>query len=167
VADYLDLVDRIHHRVPDVAITSDVIIGYPTETPKSFQNTCSFLNKVQPLKTHLFTFSPRRGTRLEAMGARTLDARLVRERRSRMEALTKNLSERFKRRLLGRRVEVLVEERRRGRWVGYSGNYLRVGLRIKMCRPGEIVPATLVDLDGEDMIGRICRRAKRFSLKNN
>ncbi len=160
VADYLDLVDRIRRRVPDVAITCDVIVGYPMETAQSFLNTCSFLEQVEPLRTHLFTFSPRRGTRLEAMGMQPLDARLVRERRRRLEELTKNLSLRFKRRFLGKRLDVLVEGRHKGRWVGYSGNYLRVGLRSDMCLSGEIVPVTVEDLDGEGAIGHICRRSR-------
>ncbi len=142
-ADYLDLVARVRRRVPDAAITCDMIVGYPTETKKSLQNTCRFLNEVEPLRTHLFTFSPRRGTRLEAMGFRPLDPRVVRSRRQQLEDLTQRLSLRYKRRFLGRRVEVLVEEKRGERWYGYTANYLRVAVKSRICRPGEIHPVMI------------------------
>jgi len=155
VADYLRLVDRLRRRVPDIAITCDMIVGYPAETDRAFKNSCRFLGQVEPLKTHLFTFSPRRRTGLEKMGARVLDPRLIRERRTEMEEVAQKLAQRFKTRFLGKSVEVLIEERRGTRWFGYSGHYLRVGLKSHFCEIGSIIQAQIEDFKAGEAIAHI------------
>ena len=140
VADYLDIIGRCRRAVPDLAVTCDVIVGYPVETAGSHLNTCRFLEEVEPLRTHLFTFSPRRGTRLAVTGIRFFDPRVVRERRLELEELTHRLSLRCKRRFLGKRMDVLVEEKNGQDCAGYTPNYMRIFFKSGTCRVGEIHP---------------------------
>jgi len=167
VADYLDLVARVRRSMPDAAITCDVIVGYPLETPESHRNTCRFLEAVEPLRTHLFTFSSRRGTRLEAMGLRLIDPRVVRERRAQLEDLARHLSQRYQRRFLDRRVDVLIEERRGEEWSGYTANYLRVSVASESCKTGELCPVTIKDIRPFGLQGPIYNKVKGFPSKNN
>jgi len=165
--DYLDLVTRVRRRLPAAAITCDVIVGYPVETPSAFENTCRFLREVEPLKTHLFTFSPRRGTRLETAATRPLAPRLVRDRRIQLEGLTHELAQSYKRRFLGERAEVLVEAEKGGRWWGHTANYIRVGFCSSSCQSGSILPVLIDGLDGEGLSGRMCNQQQEFLLKKN
>ncbi|MGE5279658.1 MAG: MiaB/RimO family radical SAM methylthiotransferase [Deltaproteobacteria bacterium] len=167
VSDYLRLAHRVRKRVPDAVITCDIIAGYPAETQAGFRRTCAFLEEVAPLKTHIFTFSMRRGTPLEISGQAALDARLVRERRRDLEALTQRLGRGVKERFLGSHQEVLVEQQRGGRWEGYTKNYIRTAVEGSGCSAGGLYPVVLQDLKGEIVTGRILSIGKEICFKSN
>jgi len=165
VADVLRLAARVRARVPDASITCDVIVGYPTETPRAFKNTCRFLEEVVPLKTHIFSFSPRRGTRLDAMGLPALDARRVKERRARLGILSDRLARSYMERFIGRQMDVLMEEREGGWPEGTTRNFLRVAVRSRSCVAGSITPVQITHVSREGMKGRIVFQGKDFEPK--
>jgi threonylcarbamoyladenosine tRNA methylthiotransferase MtaB len=109
-ADYLRAVARARRAIPDVALTTDVIVGFPGETREDFQATLKVCEQSEFAKIHIFPFSPRPGTpawdwRNEMLKPRELECRL-RELRD----LENRLARRFRDRFLGRCVRVLVEE---------------------------------------------------------
>ena len=63
-ADFRRIVNLVRERVPEAAITTDVIVGFPGETPELFEETHQFLAEMQLAKLHVFKYSPREGTRL-------------------------------------------------------------------------------------------------------
>jgi tRNA-2-methylthio-N6-dimethylallyladenosine synthase len=106
---YLDRVALIRERVPDVALTTDIIVGFPGETEADFEQTLSLVDRVGYDGAFTFIFSPRRGT-----PAATLSEGLVphAEKVARMERLVELVQRRAReraQRFVGRTVEVLVE----------------------------------------------------------
>jgi tRNA-2-methylthio-N6-dimethylallyladenosine synthase len=118
--EYRRLVYRIRDIIPDAAIHCDIIVGFPGETAGQFQKTVDLLAELELDKIHLARYSPRPGT----VSARRLDDDVPdAEKRRRfhiIEQLQKEILERKMQRWLGETVEVLVEERQKGRWRGRS-----------------------------------------------
>lgn len=145
------LAERARALLPDVGITTDVMAGFPGETEEDHRATLAFLEEIGFSRLHVFPFSPRQGT----PAARFPDPvpAAVKERRvAELIALGERLALAFHRRLVGRDVEVLVEEEAAGdgRLQGYSANYVRVRfpggaeLKNRLAR----VRVTTADADG-------------------
>jgi threonylcarbamoyladenosine tRNA methylthiotransferase MtaB len=119
------LVDEVRHTVPEVALTTDVIVGFPGETDGEFAESLELCRRIGFARLHAFPFSPRPGTAAAAMPDQVPHD----VKRQRMAALLEvALQDRrqFERRQLGRRAEVLWERRRGDRWIGTTDNYLQV-----------------------------------------
>jgi len=127
--DYLKLVKKLRKNIKDIAITADIMIGFPKEGEKEFLNTLDFLKKVRPARVHIFTFQPRDGTPLSNFKSNT-SKDVLRGRYIGLKTLTDNLAFDFKSRFMNQSLEVLFEERKEGFWQGYSQNYLLTGVRI-------------------------------------
>lgn len=123
------LVDAVRRRIPDVAITTDVMVGFPGETGEEFAESLAFVEETAFAGLHVFKYSPRKGTPAARYPDQVPSAE--KEKRSRkMIALGRKLKNEFARRYLGEIVEVLFEEKTEdGRWTGYTGNYQRVVAR--------------------------------------
>jgi threonylcarbamoyladenosine tRNA methylthiotransferase MtaB len=129
VSDYLRAVALIRDSVPDVAITTDVIVGFAGETEAEFQKTFEFCRKMCFARIHVFPFSPRPGT-LAATLPDQISATVRKERSRQMLDLAKESSKNFRQGFLGRTMEVLWEQSMDGVWSGLSGNYIRVYTKI-------------------------------------
>ena len=117
-AQYRALIQRVRQVVPDAAIHCDVIVGFPGETAAQFQATYDVLAELRLDKLHLARYSPRPGT---VSARRMADDVADEEKRRRfhlIESLQKEVATEKMRRYLGQTVEVLVEERDKGRWRG-------------------------------------------------
>jgi tRNA-2-methylthio-N6-dimethylallyladenosine synthase len=105
---YMDRVALIREHVPDCAITTDIIVGFPGETEADFAETLEVVEEVGYDSAFTFVFSPRRGTEAAEMDAQLPHA-VKRERMERLvEAVQRRARERSAR-FVGRRMEVLVE----------------------------------------------------------
>jgi tRNA-2-methylthio-N6-dimethylallyladenosine synthase len=118
VAQYKSLVERIHRAIPEVALSTDVIVGFPGESQRQFQKTYDVLRELRFDTVHIAAYSPRAGT----IAARQLEddvspAEKIR-RRKMLEGLQEGIAAEINAGLLGRTVEVLVEGRKKGRWWG-------------------------------------------------
>ncbi len=94
VADYQSAVDIIRESVPDAAITTDVIVGFPGETDKEFKESCEFCRKIQFARIHVFPYSPRPGTAAAAMAGQVAE-KVKKERTAQMLALAKESAQLF------------------------------------------------------------------------
>lgn len=121
---YLEKVNLIKSYFPSAGITTDVIVGFPTETEENFLESVEFIRKVGFSDIHPFRFSPREGT--VAFKMKDLGARVKKERIEVLLNLKKELKENFISSQIGTVQEFLKEEFKQGYTVGYTGNYLRV-----------------------------------------
>jgi threonylcarbamoyladenosine tRNA methylthiotransferase MtaB len=129
-ADYAALVFQLRRRLPDIGITTDVMVGFPGEEEANFANTLKFLEEIKPSRMHIFPFSPRKKTPAYNF-ANTVKPHQMKERLSRMKALSKKLSLDFCSLMLGEELSVLVESvpcPKTGLLKGYSSNYIRTYL---------------------------------------
>ena len=115
---YRHLVDDIRSTVHDVAISTDVIVGFPGETRQQFMETYRLMEDIQFDKVHMAAYSPRPGTFAHHKLPDSVDREEKRHRLKSLEALQKDIQEKKNRRLVGTKVEVLVEGRKKGRWQG-------------------------------------------------
>jgi threonylcarbamoyladenosine tRNA methylthiotransferase MtaB len=122
---YLDLLARVRAAVPGVAITTDVIVGFPGETEEEFAESLATVEAAAFAKVHVFPFSTRPGTEAEAMPGQVAPA-TKKERMDRMLAAAARAEQDFHRAHLGTRATVLWERPRDGMGHGLTDNYLRV-----------------------------------------
>ncbi len=128
VAGFLERCRRLRAVFDQPAFTTDVIVGFPGETEADFEATCAVVREVGFSGIHIFSYSPREGTAAAALPDRVPPA-LVRERRLRLLALERELAAAYRRRLLGRTLDVLVEATpapRPGWVVGTACRYVTV-----------------------------------------
>ena len=121
VADYLDIVARVRGARPDIAFSSDFIVGYPGETEADFEATLALVRAVGFASSYAFKYSARPGTpAAEAPGQ--IDAPTKERRLARLQALIEEERQAFNRAAVGRRLEVLFEKpgKREGQVVGRS-----------------------------------------------
>jgi threonylcarbamoyladenosine tRNA methylthiotransferase MtaB len=128
---FLSRVKEIKKHVPGVSITTDVIVGFPGEDEEAFSNTLRTLKEIQPLRTHVFPFSPRKGTAAAQMSGH-LDRETIKRRRIILSRLAQECSREYMQDFIGRESEVVPEEILSARdnksvfLEGYSANYIRV-----------------------------------------
>ena len=125
--DYLDIVNRLRAIDPDIAISTDMMVGFSGETEQMFQNTVDFINVVMPMRVHIFPFSRRKGTPAYDLKD-NIDILVKRDRESRLAGITRKLSHEFANKFIGKDVEVLVESKKTkdGLLQGYTDRYIKV-----------------------------------------
>jgi len=123
---FMAMVSRLRDLWPDVGVTTDVIVGFPGESPAAFARTVEFVETARFSRLHVFRFSPRPGTPASSMPAR-VSSQDVHDRSHEMLGLGARLATEFAGRQVGRAAEVLVEGRRHpelGYLMGLTGNYV-------------------------------------------
>jgi threonylcarbamoyladenosine tRNA methylthiotransferase MtaB len=125
---FSDRIVQIHRRLPEAAIGTDVLVGFPGETDAAFETTYAFIEALPLTYLHVFPFSARPGTAAFGLGDR-VPAEHIRTRCSRLRQLGSRKRLAFHRRFIGRSLRVLTESRRdpqTGLLKGVSSNYLPV-----------------------------------------
>ena len=144
-ARFAALVEAIRHRVPGVAITTDVIVGFPGETDAEHAASLAFVEEIGFARVHVFGYSPRPGTEAAAMPGHVPPER-KRARMQRMLAAAGAAEEAFRRRQVGTRARVLWEGRRGGAWAGTTDNYARAFAESGLDLRGRLTEAVLTVL---------------------
>ena len=127
---YRDLLARVRDRLPEAALGSDIIVGFPGESAAQFENSLEYFNSLPLTYFHVFPYSSRRGTAAASL-ANHVAGPVKKARARRMRALGVRKKSEFCSSFLGRRVSVLVEEKvdgASGFRRGFSRNYLPVVL---------------------------------------
>jgi len=115
---YYDLITRIRSQIPEVSLGTDIIVGFPGETPEEFQDTLDTLSEIQFDKVHVAAYSPREGTVAWKKMEDSVSWPEKQERLHLVESLQKRIATNINGRLLGESVEILVEDRTNGKWRG-------------------------------------------------
>lgn len=115
---YRHLVNQIRSAIPGAALSTDVIVGFPSEAEEQFQQTFGLLAEVRFDTVHVAAYSPRAGTIAATEFEDNVPLDEKRERLSKIEQLQKGISTEINRKLLGKTVEVLVEGKKKGKWQG-------------------------------------------------
>jgi len=134
-------------EVPEVAITTDIMVGFPGESDEEFEQSYSFCQQAGFANIHVFPFSPRPETAAAGMPEQTKD-KVKRERNQRMLELAQNSRRSFCEQFLGQTMPVLWEKETSPRsriYSGLTGNYIRVYARSEKSLRNELTPVTLVE----------------------
>ncbi len=127
VNDFINKVNRIREVRPDIAITTDVIVGFPGETNDEFEETYNFIKKVGFSELHVFPFSAREGTKAAEMKDQ-ISPKIKSERVSKLIELSNELNKKYLQQFKGKELEVILEERNKtsGLLSGFTSNYLKL-----------------------------------------
>ena len=124
--DFMQRIDYIRQIMPDAAITTDVIVGFPGETEDEYKETVEFIQKIGFTKLHVFPFSPRRKTPAAKM-PNPIKRSIKQERSHKLIDLSLKLEEEFRTQFVGKKREVLFEEKKDDDiYEGLTDNYMKV-----------------------------------------
>ena len=153
-AQYRDLLAAAREAIPDLAVTTDLIVGFPGEDATEFEASAAFVTAMAFARLHVFPFSARQGTAAARMPAQ-VPATPKKERAARMAQIGQASAVSFRRRFVGRTMDVLWERCRSGRWNGLTGNYIRVWAVSSQPLANRILPARLTEVIEHGMRGQL------------
>ena len=141
---FLRKLQIIREAIPDIALTTDVIVGFPGETDEEFQETVEFIKKCDFNMLHVFPFSAREGTAAYLM-KNQVSPQVKKERVSILLELSKQLWERYTDQFIGKNIEVLIEQidEQNHCLYGHTNNYIDVKIANICAKPGEKVSIIL------------------------
>ena len=151
--DFARLIEGVRAAVPGVAISTDIIVGFPGETEEDFAAGLDFVRRMGFARMHVFPYSARRGTPA-AQRTDQVPPTVRKERAARMQALAQELAEAYHRSQLGSVQEVLFETQEDGITDGLTETYVRVYTDADVAR-GEIVPMRLTHLYRDGLWGEV------------
>lgn len=152
------LLADIKTKVPDIAITTDVIVGFPGETEADFETTCKFAESCGFSKMHIFPFSARKGTPAEKFAGAVTEA-VKKERADILGRIDETMHKTFLQAMVGQTAKVLFEQPAgEDYFEGLTGNYQRVFVKSGGRNlGGEILPVKITAFDGEKLLGEIIK----------
>ena len=153
-ATFARLLENVRRNIPDVSITTDVIVGFPGETDALFEESLDFVSRMGFAKVHVFPYSRREGTPAARMEGQ-LPTAVKKERVRRMEEAAETAAKAFREQFLGKTEDVLFETETEGISDGLTGGYFRVYTDAPM-KLGEIAPMRLVRLHQDGFWGEMC-----------
>jgi threonylcarbamoyladenosine tRNA methylthiotransferase MtaB len=158
-ASFRDLVVAARRLIPDVAITTDLIAGFPGETADEFAATLDFVREMEFAGGHIFTYSPRPGTGAARLGGQ-VRPEVRKERNHILRAALDRAEQSYRQKFLGRTLPVLWESvSELGEWgwqmEGLTGNYLRVSATASSPRWNEVDTVELTEVHAGGMKGVI------------
>ncbi|PBG91431.1 tRNA (N(6)-L-threonylcarbamoyladenosine(37)-C(2))-methylthiotransferase MtaB [Clostridioides difficile] len=151
--EYKTIVDRLRSKMPDVAITTDVIVGFPGETNEEFKKTYEFLKEIELSQMHIFKYSPRKGTPAATM-ENQVDPQMKHFRSEQLLNLSKVNFNKLATKFIGRELDVLFEQNIEGnKYEGLTSNYIRVVVESDKNIQGQILKVKINDVKDEYVEG--------------
>ena len=146
-------VNLLRKTFPDVALTTDVIVGFPGETEEEFNETYKYLSKIRFAKLHVFKYSPRKGT-VAAKMKNQIDSAVKEKRSHKLIELSNECEIEFLDRYIGKKVKVLFEKQD-GKYIkGHTTNYLVVKVKEEKLE-NQIKEVKIVSRDELELIGEM------------
>ncbi|MCD5407410.1 MAG: tRNA (N(6)-L-threonylcarbamoyladenosine(37)-C(2))-methylthiotransferase MtaB [Desulfotomaculum sp.] len=156
---YARLINDIREKIPDMAITTDIMVGFPGESEAMFDNTYNFCRKMNFSGMHVFKYSSRKGT-VAANFSNQVPASKKNWRSNKLMILAEQLAANYAANYLGQKTAILVEqqiENKPGYWQGLTSNYLRVEFyapgNADLC--GQFLNIRITKIDHKKLYGEI------------
>lgn len=146
---FLSTVDRLKAASKDFTFTTDIIVGFPGETDRDFEESLEMMREVKFAKVHMFPYSERKRTKA-ALFDQKVPVAVIKERKAKMLKLAEEVSYELREEYIGRRMKVLVENGRQG----HTENFLPVILKGIEASPHDIVEVELYKNTPEGLLGR-------------
>jgi tRNA-2-methylthio-N6-dimethylallyladenosine synthase len=157
VEDYHRLVEEIRRQVPGVALSTDVIVGFPSETEQQFMETYNLLAELRFDTVHVAAYSPRSGTVAAREFEDNVPTAEKKQRLARVEQLQEGIATEINAGLLGKTVEVLVEGRKGGKWQGRTRSDKLVFFKDRGDRRGQLLPVRIEQTSPWSLQGKLKR----------
>lgn len=154
VKDFKEKVELLRKNFLDVALTTDIIVGFPGETEEEFNKTYEFLKEIEFSKMHIFKYSPRKGTVAAKMDEQ-IDEEIKEIRSKKLIELSNNNEKKFMSRYLGKEVKVLFEQKENENIKGHTANYILVKSVYKNGMEGKIKNVKIKGQANLELLGEI------------
>lgn len=152
---FREMMRRIRGKVPNIAITTDLMVGFPGETDEDFKESLVFCNDIAFSAMHIFKYSMRSGTPAAAMPDQ-IDPQIKERRAKQMADVAQKNKLDYERRFVGQTLRILVEEQTKdGFWTGHSSNYLLVTFPGENIRSGDFVDVKITSAERNRLLGEI------------
>lgn len=152
-AEFARLIENIRRAVPDIAISTDIIVGFPGETDELFHKSMEFVSSMNFAKIHVFPYSKRAGTPAAAM-SNQVDENIKKQRVHLMQQIEKRSSLNFHTKFLGKSMDVLFEQTHENYTEGLTSNYIKIYVPGKI-PSGEIYSVKLKEIFKDGILGEI------------
>ena len=151
---YLEKVNLIRKYFPDANITTDIIVGFPTETDRDFANSVNIIKKEKFGDLHILTNSHRTGTVASQM--EDLPSEIKKQRLHELEEVGAQMRQKYLNKCLGKDYELLVEDEENGFWTGYTENYIKAYVtKSEKIKNGELVKIKAEQLFRNGVLAKI------------
>lgn len=151
---YKDLIAMLREKIPNLALTTDLIVGFPGETEENFKETLNTLHELKFFAIHVFPFSKRTGTPA-AMYPNQITNEEKKKRVHRVQELEKKISKEFRCEFLNKIVHVLAENKKEEYFEGFSDEYIRVTIKGENVKRGHLYSVIVDEVTDEGLIGRV------------
>jgi tRNA-2-methylthio-N6-dimethylallyladenosine synthase len=145
-AEYVDLVGRIRHDVPEASLSTDFIVGFPGETEEQFERSLNLVSDLRFDKVHCAAYSTRPGTIADRTMKDEVGADEKTRRRKQLETLQESIQKDINSKLLGQELEVLVEGRHKGKWQGRTRSNKLVYFQDEADYQGQLVHVNITNI---------------------
>lgn len=153
LAFFFDKIAEIRSIRPEIAISTDVIVGFPDESEEDFQTTIDTCRRLEFSKLHVFPFSERKGTVAATLDGK-LDGSVKKDRARKLIEVSHKLETNYMQKFINQEVDVLIEEYKDGYSYGHTGNFLYVKINGELPH-NEIIKVKIVRVDYPYCIGEI------------
>ena len=152
--EFLEITEILRKYYKDVILTTDIIVGFPGETEEEFEKTYEFLKKIKFYKTHVFPYSPRKGT-IAAKMPNQITGDIKSKRSKKLIELSDINEKNYNDKLIGENVEVLFEEPKDGYIKGHTQNFILVKCKTDENFENQIKKVKIIGAETETVIGEI------------
>ena len=153
--EYLNLVMRIRNARPDINLTTDVIVGFPSETEDDFKECIVFCKECKFSKIHVFPYSKREGTAAAKMKDQ-IDNSIKKKRARELIKIDEELQQNYNKQFLNKELNVLIEEVKDDYSVGHTENYLKVIVDEKL-KENECYDVLITSASVEEVSGKLIK----------
>ena len=151
--EYKAIVDRLRAAIPNVSITTDVIVGFPGETNEEFDKTYEFLKDIELTHMHVFKYSPRKGTPAATM-ENQVDPSTKHDRSEKLLQLNEENFNKFGQKMLDKEFNVLFEQKvGDNKYEGLTENYVKVIVESDNDISEQILKVKIIDVKNEVVAG--------------
>lgn len=154
LSEYKKLISELREKIPGLALTTDLIVGFPGETEENFMETLETLRELRFSAIHVFPYSQRTGTPA-AVFPNQVPGDIKKDRVHRVQELEKEISKEYRKTFLQKTVHVLIEEEKNGYFEGLSDEYIRVSITDKNVEKGRLYSVYVENLTEDGLIGRV------------
>lgn len=152
--EFLEITEILRKYYKDVILTTDIIVGFPGETEEEFEKTYEFLKKIKFYKTHVFPYSPRKGT-IAAKMPNQITGDIKSKRSKKLIELSDINEKNYNDKLIDENVEVLFEEPKGGYIKGHTQNFILVKCKTDENFENQIKKVKIIGAETEAVIGEI------------
>jgi tRNA-2-methylthio-N6-dimethylallyladenosine synthase len=156
IEQYRSLVEQIRLAIPDVGLSTDVIVGFPGEDETQFERTASLLNDLRFDTVHIAAYSPRPGTIASREFEDDVPSQEKQRRRLKLEAMQKSIATGINAQLWCKEVEVLVEGSKNSKWQGRTRSGKLVFFSDNHNRLGQLVKVEIEKTSPWSLQGKVC-----------